>query len=80
MEEVTKERVLNYLKKPALVINRCPEKTLNAFRELADSDFCSDYGMTLKFILENSLDKRYDELALRVTKLEHKGAKKRIKL
>ena len=78
--EISKEQVLSYLKKPALVINRCPEKTLKAFRDLADSDFCSDYGMTLKFLLDASLDKRMAELSSRVTLLEQKKVKKRIKL
>jgi hypothetical protein len=80
LPEVSKEAALSFLKKPALVINRCPDKTIRAFRDLADSDFCSDYGMTLKFLVDSATDKRYEELSSRVTQLEQKKPKKRIKM
>lgn len=40
-------------RKPAdLVIYRVPKPTLDKFRELADKEFCSDYGMALKFLFD----------------------------
>lgn len=32
-------------------ISRVPEKTKKQFIELANDEFCGDYGMTLKFIM-----------------------------
>ncbi len=47
-------KIMNRLKKnrESLHIARIPEKTKTAFLALADSDFCSDYGMTLKFLVD----------------------------
>lgn len=84
-QEVSKEQALSFLKRPALVISRCPDKTIKAFRDLADADFCSDYGMTLKFLVDSAIEgkKQADlmaELTSRVTQLEQKRSKKRIKM
>lgn len=38
--------------KPALVINRVPKKTLESFKDLANEDFCKDYGFTLKWLMD----------------------------
>lgn len=40
------------LAKRKLKINRVPENTKREFIELAEQEFCGDYGMTLKFIWE----------------------------
>lgn len=37
---------------PKLSISRMPEKTYKAFVKLADEEFCSDYGFTLKYLLD----------------------------
>ena len=79
--------------KPALTINRIPEKTLTAFKELSSEDFCEDYGMTLKFLLDfyfGAIGKGYEraemkaELALEQiselrSQLEEKKSDKTIK-
>lgn len=35
-----------------LRISRIPEKTRKGFIELADTEFCSDYGLTLKYLFD----------------------------
>lgn len=71
-------------KKPDLVISRIPANTKEKFIELANRDFCGDYGMTLK----ECFDKREEyfkqkeitnDLILKVNNLEAaiKGMKKR---
>ena len=37
---------------PDLVIQRVPGKTNKAFKQFAKEDFCGDYGMTLKFLMD----------------------------
>jgi hypothetical protein len=38
--------------KPDLTINRVPKPTLELFKKFAEEEFCSDYGFTLKFLLD----------------------------
>ena len=45
-----KEKI--FTKKPDLVIDRVPEKANQVFKEFAREEFCNDYGMTLKFLLD----------------------------
>lgn len=79
MEELN--RIANKLieNKQTLKISRVPEKTKKAFVELAQSDFCDDYGMTLKYVLDfyfgsipkgtESIDLKIDVLAEEVIAL-----------
>ena len=39
--------------KPDLTISRLPTGVKEEFIEISNRDFCSDYGMTLKFLIEN---------------------------
>lgn len=36
-------------------MKRVPKKTMVTFKELANSDFCGDYGMTLKWLVDGLL-------------------------
>jgi len=63
--------------KAVLRISRLPQKTLQKFIELAEAEFCSDYGMTLKFLLDNNEEvyealQRLEEHEQRLTILEQK--------
>ncbi len=44
----------------SLHIARVPDKTKKAFMDLAEEEFCGDYGMTLKWLIDDilSLDDR----------------------
>ena len=47
------DEVRKALKTPkSLVINRVPPKTREAFIKLAMEEFCDDYGMTLKWLID----------------------------
>lgn len=48
MDDIRKQIV----KSNILVINRIPPKTFDQFKQLADEEFCSDYGMTLKHLID----------------------------
>lgn len=37
---------------PSLKISRIPEPTLIRFKELAEQEFCNDYGMLIKHLLD----------------------------
>lgn len=39
-------------KYPYLYIDRMPLKTFEVFKKMARDDFCSDYGMTLKHLID----------------------------
>lgn len=45
--------------KPALTISRCPEKTVEKFKQMAQEGFCDDYG----FFLKHLMDTAYPEAA-----------------
>ena len=69
------ERVRNFLMdhKPDLTIYRVPKKTLDMFKMLAKEEFSSDYGMTLKSILDYTIhDQKFQELSQRITILEER--------
>lgn len=38
--------------KPDLIINRVPPKSLTEFKQFANEEFSSDYGMALKWLLD----------------------------
>ena len=58
-------------------INRVPRNTMKRFAELAKEEFCDDYGMCLKWLIDGLVDKdsalimeRIDELEERIQSLE----------
>ncbi len=54
-------------------ISRVPEKTLEIFKRLALEEFCNDYGMTLKWLVDYAIqDLKYLELSKRIAILEEK--------
>lgn len=57
--------------RPDLVINRIPKKTLKQFKDLARDEFQGDYGITLKYLMEEFLTdaKEYDMIT-RIMQLE----------
>lgn len=65
--------------KSSLHIGRIPEKTRKLFITIAEEEFCSDYGMLLKFLLDKViagdtkyLIERLDEQDKRIQVLENK--------
>ena len=42
--------------KSSIHIGRVPDKVRESFIDLANEEFCSDYGMTLKFLLDRASD------------------------
>ena len=65
--------------KPDLTIYRVPEKALEAFKELAKTEFCNDYGMALKWLMDNAASFSViltflNEIDSRVAKLENPTA------
>ena len=58
-EEISPAMVLaNKLRenKNSLYISRVPKGTRDTFISLADEEFCSDYGMLLKFLVDKATD------------------------
>lgn len=58
-------------------ISRVPKKTFEEFKELAEKEFCGDYGMLLKFLMDGILSEdmimvvnRLNELHDRLCDLE----------
>jgi len=86
MEEKKKEEkkgVSDIIKKlkensESLHIARIPIKTKRAFREFSDDEFCGDYGMALKWLVDGIPNKDMDMISnqleileARITKLEN---------
>ena len=47
------EEIKNRIQQYGLTIKRVPRNTLNRFKELASNEeFCRDYGMALKYLLD----------------------------
>lgn len=72
--------------KSSLHIARIPEKTRKLFIAIADEEFCSDYGMLVKFLLDKvvagdtkAILKRLDEQDERIKELEDKKEESTIK-
>lgn len=68
-EKIFRENALS------LRIARVPPETKTQFLELADKEFCGDYGMALKWLLMDRWDKLLN-LELRIAKLESKASGK----
>jgi len=49
----------------SLSINRVPSKAVGEFKDLADAEFASDYGMTLTFLLKYYMLDQAHEQTLR---------------
>jgi len=59
--------------KPALTIQRIPQDTLLAFKQLAKDQFCDDYGMALKWLIDNAvIQETLLDLHERLSTVEHK--------
>jgi len=71
IEKVSKVRELIERHKPDLKISRVPPKTLKVFKEIADEEFCGDYGMCLKWLVDYAIeDLKYVNLVERILRLE----------
>ncbi len=55
-----------------IYFQRVPPKTWEAFKKLADEEFCSDYGMVLKFLMDGIIGLNEQELLVRIELLEQK--------
>ncbi len=58
-----------------LLISRVPPRTKEAFIQLANEHFCSDYGMTLHFLYQQAMEyqefkQRLIDLGLLISRLE----------
>lgn len=63
----------------SLTISRIPEKTKAEFMAIAEEDFCGDYGMALKWLVDDMISKdmrlileKLEEVELRLAVLENK--------
>ena len=73
----------------ALRISRVPKKTLDLFRQIAnEDDFCKDYGMTLKMLVDYYIEdqkimlihSRLDEIEQKLKSFEEKPETRTINL
>lgn len=55
MNEAIEDIRNRVMHKPALTISRMDEKTKEIFTALAKREFCDDYGMTLKWLIERNI-------------------------
>ena len=55
MSEAIEDIRNRVMHKPALTISRLDDRTKETFTALAKKDFCDDYGMTLKWLLDRSI-------------------------
>jgi len=67
-----KNKILEKVSSVSLTMSRVPVSLFEEFKELADREFCGDYGMTLKFIWEDRkrLLNFFDLLKEKLEKLE----------
>ena len=74
MDEKDKlEIVRSKIRENSLGISRIPINTKQEFIELANQEFESDYGMTLKYLLDHSKETSMTDLiALKVIELEQR--------
>lgn len=54
----------------SLRISRVPPKTKKKFMKLSDDEFCGDYGMTLKFLMDGIVDNNQAEMIEKINELE----------
>jgi hypothetical protein len=73
-EDKLKSDVFKKIKRADLVISRVPTPTLDFFKELADKEFCNDYGMALKHLIDicyGQFPMALQELNDKITRLEN---------
>ncbi len=89
IEENKAKKILDQITYTGLRISRIPESTKVKFIALANEEFCGDYGMLIKFLIDDLIDgdvrdvmSKLVELENRIIKLETKtvNEKKTIKL
>ncbi len=70
-DRISSVRELIRRNKPDLSISRVPPKTLKTFKQIAEEEFCGDYGMTLKWLVEYAMnDLKYVQIMERIMRLE----------
>lgn len=86
------EELKKRLNELSLVISRVPKKTKDNFIALANAEFCGNYGMTLKYIFEQAMEKnviksffenvdfKLDNIIEGIPQIEEKPDKEVIKL
>ena len=52
MVEEKEEKKIIDRKHPFIYMDRVPNRTFDAFMKLAKEEFCNDYGMTLKYLVD----------------------------
>ena len=52
--------VLKSVRESGIVISRVPKITKDLFTDIADREFCSDYGLLLKYLLDQTIE--YQEM------------------
>lgn len=73
-ENNLKSDVFKKIKRADLVISRVPNPTLDFFKELAEKEFCNDYGMALKHLIDTCYGQfpmALQELNEKIDKLEN---------
>lgn len=55
-EDIEEIRSRISIKYPDISIGRLPRKTFDFFTKLAREEFCNDYGMTLRKLVEDSIE------------------------
>ncbi|RLI50973.1 MAG: hypothetical protein DRP09_19625 [Candidatus Thorarchaeota archaeon] len=80
MEEINIEEARKkIMEHKPLVINRVPFRTRELFISLANEEFCSDYGMTLKYLIDNlEIQRLLLEHEQRISALENKPTDEKI--
>lgn len=58
--------------KNSLNISRVPPKTKEIFIAIAESDFCSDYGMLLKTLVDKYIEIGSSDLLLKLNEIEER--------
>ena len=56
----------------SLRIARVPPKTKEAFIALADEEFCGDYGMTLKWLMDDTISQDTREVIAKLQEFEER--------
>jgi len=55
-----------------LIISRIPPKTKEAFLQLATDEFCGDYGMTLKWLMDDLISGDLKEVIAKITEMDNR--------
>jgi hypothetical protein len=77
-EQINSSEVSNQMKlirklhEKKLSISRIPEKTKKEFVELANSEFCGDYGMCLKFLMDGIPKGDIKDILIKIMEIEER--------